>query len=239
MFEIIPCVDIQNGKAVRLYEGDPERETIYFDSPVEAAQHWESLGARRLHLVDLDAALGKGNNRSTIQEIAQAVDAKLEVGGGVRSLEAALGWLEHVDRVVLGTLAINAPEVIDALLQEVSPERVVVSIDARNGRVAVKGWAETSNVAATTLAERVVAQGVTQVIYTDVTRDGTLRGVDAEPVMRMRDAFPHTLLAGGGVASDEDLALYERLGLNGAIVGRALYEGKITYPPEPRLGTRT
>ena len=230
-FEIIPCVDIQNGKAVRLFEGDPERETVYFESPIEAAQHWAGLGAARLHLVDLDAALGKGDNREVIREIARTVNAKLELGGGIRSLDTALEWLKHIERVVLGTLAVNAPEVVDALLQEVSPERVVVSIDARGGHVALKGWAETSDVAATTLAERVAAQGVTQVIYTDVSRDGTLRGVDAEPVKRMRDAFPHTLIAGGGVADDEDLALYENLGLNGAIVGRALYEGKITYPP--------
>ena len=230
-FEIIPCVDIQNGRAVRLLEGDPERETVYFDSPVEAARHWANLGAERLHLVDLDAALGSGDNRDTIEEVARTVNAKLELGGGIRSLDTALEWLEHVDRIVLGTLAVSAPEVVDALLKKVSPERVVVSIDARGGRVAVKGWAETSEMAATALAERVAAQGITQVIYTDVTRDGTLRGVDAEPVMRLRDAFPHTLIAGGGVASDADLALYERLGLNGAIVGRALYEGKITYPP--------
>ena len=235
-FEIIPCVDIQNGRAVRLLEGDPERETVYFDSPVEAARHWAILGAERLHLVDLDAALGSGDNRDTIEEIARTVNAKLELGGGIRSLDTALEWLEHIDRVVLGTLAVNAPEIVDALLKEVSPERVVVSIDARNGRVAVKGWAETSNVAATTLAERVAAQGITQVIYTDVTRDGTLRGVDAEPVKQMRDAFPHTLIAGGGVAGNEDLALYKRLGLNGAIVGRALYEGKITYPLKPLSG---
>ena len=230
-FEIIPCVDIQNGKAVRLYEGDPERETVYFDSPVDAARHWADLGAGRLHLVDLDAALGSGDNREVVREIARRVNAKLELGGGIRSLDTALEWLEHVDRVVLGTLAVSAPEVVDVLLQKVSPEHVVVSIDARGDHVAVKGWAETSEMAATALAERVAAQGITQIIYTDVTRDGTLRGVDAEPVMRLRDAFPHTLIAGGGVASDADLALYERLGLNGAIVGRALYEGKITYPP--------
>ena len=196
-FEIIPCVDIQNGRAVRLFEGDPERETVYFDSPVEAARHWANLGAERLHLVDLDAALGSGDNRDTIEEVARTVNAKLELGGGIRSLDTALEWLEHVDRIVLGTLAVSAPEVVDALLKKVSPEHVVVSIDARGGRVAVKGWAETSEMAATALAERCAAQGITHVIYTDVTRDGTLRGVDAEPVMRVRDAFPHTLIAGG------------------------------------------
>ena len=227
---VIPCVDIQKGKAVRLFEGDPERETVYFESPLEAAQHWVSLGASWLHLVDLDAALGTGNNREVIREIAQTVDAKIEVGGGIRSLDAALGWLEHVDRVVLGTLAVSHPEVLDALLDQVGPERVVVSVDAKDGLVAVKGWAEVSSAKATDLAERVEAQGVTHVIYTDITRDGTLKGVNAEPVKEMRAAFPHTLVGGGGVATDADLDLYEQLGLEGAIVGRALYEGTISYP---------
>ena len=232
MFEVIPCVDIQRGKAVRLFEGDPEKETVYFESPLAAARHWVSLGARWLHLVDLDAALGTGDNREVIREIAATVDAKVEVGGGIRSQEAVLGWLEHVDRVVLGTLAVSKPEVLDALLEKVSPEQLVVSIDAKNGLVAVKGWAEVSEVQATDLAKRVEAQGVTQVIYTDITRDGTLKGVNPEPVKAMRAAFPHTLVGGGGVATNADLDLYEELGLEGAIVGRALYEGMVSYPRE-------
>ena len=230
MFEVIPCVDIQKGRAVRLFEGDPKRETVYFERPLEAARHWASLGAARLHLVDLDAALGTGNNHDTIREIASSINAKIEVGGGVRSLETALAWLEIIDRVVLGTVAVTQPEVVDTLIQKVGADKVVVSIDAKDGLVAVKGWQEASALSALDLAQRSLDQGVTQVIYTDISRDGTLRGVDPDPVAKMRDAFPHTLIAGGGVARDEDLDLYERLGLEGAIVGRALYEGTITYP---------
>ncbi len=230
MFELIPCVDIQKGRAVRLFEGDPERETVYFDRPLEAAQHWAGLGAAWLHLVDLDAATGRGTNREVIAEIAREVSCKIEVGGGVRDVETAQAWLGLVDRVVIGTAAVTQPEMLDALLDEFGSERVVVSIDAKDGRVAVRGWGETSGVGALELAQRVAAQGVTQVIYTDISRDGTLRGVDPEPVKEMREAFPHTLLAGGGVAADEDLEIYERLGLEGAIVGRALYEGTIRYP---------
>ena len=230
MFELIPCVDIQKGRAVRLFEGDPERETVYFDRPLEAARHWAGLGAAWLHLVDLDAATGRGNNREVIAEIARGVSCKVEVGGGVRDMETARAWLELIDRVVIGTAAVTQPEMVDALLDEFGPARVVVSIDAKDERVAVRGWGETSGVGALELAQRVAAQGVTQVIYTDISRDGTLRGVDPEPVREMRKAFPHTLLAGGGVAADEDLEIYERLGLDGAIVGRALYEGTIRYP---------
>ena len=215
---------------MRLFEGDPERETVYFEKPLEAAQHWAGLGATWLHLVDLDAATGRGNNHEVIAEITRKVACKVEVGGGVRDVETARAWLNLVDRVVIGTAAVTQPEMLDALLDEFGPSRIVVSVDAKDGRVAVRGWEETSGVGALELAKRVKSQGVTQVIYTDISRDGTLRGVDPEPVRAMRKAFPHTLLAGGGVAADADLEVYERLGLEGAIVGRALYEGTIRYP---------
>lgn len=230
MFLVIPAVDIQQGRAVRLFEGDPERETVYFSDPVEAAIKWDRLGAQWLHVVDLDASLGRGDNTELVSRLAQDVKAKVELGGGVRSAAAARKWLQVVDKVVLGTAAVSQPEVVDALLAEFGPERLCVSIDARAGRVAVRGWAETTAVDALDLARRVAEQGVTQVIYTDVTRDGTMLGVDEEPVARMREAFGGHLLAGGGVATDADLDTYERLGLEGAIVGRALYEGRITYP---------
>jgi phosphoribosylformimino-5-aminoimidazole carboxamide ribotide isomerase len=230
VFEIIPAVDIQKGRAVRLYEGDPERETVYFDDPLAAAVHWAQLGASWLHLVDLDAALGRGGNAATIRRIAQSVGAATELGGGIRSLETALEWLETVDRVILGTAAQREPELVRELLARAGPERVAVSIDARNGRVAVKGWAETTETGADELARRMAELGLRHLIYTDVARDGTLLGVDPEPVRAMREAFPHTLVAGGGVASDADLRLYQELGLDGAIVGRALYEGTVAYP---------
>ena len=235
MFEIIPCVDIQKGRAVRLFEGNPEKETVYFEKPLDAAKHWASLGAKWLHLVDLDAALGTGNNHLLIADIASELETSLEVGGGIRSLGAAHKWLEVLERIVLGTVAISQPEMIDALIADYGADRIVVSIDAKDGLVAVKGWAEISQIQATELAKRVENQGITHVIYTDITRDGTLKGVNPEPVKAMRAAFPHHLIAGGGVATDSDLELYQTLGLQGAIVGRALYEGTITYPPKKPL----
>ena len=167
------------------------------------------------------------------REIAAVVDAvsvPVQVGGGVRSRGAADAWLAVVARVVLGTVAVTDPGLVAELLGAYGPERVVVTVDARDGRVAVRGWAETSEVDALALARRMADLGVRQLIYTDVSRDGTLRGIDPEPVARMRDAFAHRLVAGGGVATDADLDLYERLGLDGAIVGRALYEGTVRYP---------
>jgi len=135
-----------------------------------------------------------------------------------------------VRRVVLGTVAVTEPALVRALIERHGPDRVVVSVDARGGLVAVRGWRETSAIEATSLARRMAELGVRQLIYTDVSRDGTLEGVDREPVARMRDAFAHRLVAGGGVATDADLDLYAALGLDGAIVGRALYEGTVRYP---------
>jgi phosphoribosylformimino-5-aminoimidazole carboxamide ribotide isomerase len=235
-FDVIPCVDVQGGVAVRLTAGDPDRSTTYYPDPAAAARHWLGLGARELHLVDLDAALSRGDNRAAIAEAASEaarVGARVEVGGGVRSFEAAQAWLAHVDRVVLGTAAVNDPDLVVRLLAAFGPDRIVVSVDARDGFVAVRGWRETSAVAATELAVRMADLGVRQLIYTDVARDGTLQGVERGGVERMRAAFPHRLLAGGGVARDADLDLYEALGLDGAIVGRALYEGTIRYPRTP------
>jgi len=230
MFEVIPAVDIQRGRAVRLVEGRAEDETVYFDDPLEAARTWAEAGASWLHLVDLDAAFGHGDNREVIDRLARALPCRLEVGGGVRDLGTAERLLETVERVIIGTAAITQPELLDALLARFEPHRIAVSIDARDGLVAVRGWTETSAIAARELARRVTEQGVTHIIYTDIARDGTLLGVDPEPVSLMRAACPNTLVAGGGVASDVDLELYESLGLDGAVVGKALYEGRITYP---------
>lgn len=230
MFEVIPCIDIQRGRAVRLLEGRAEDETVYFEDPLEAAHKWAEGGATWLHLVDLDAAFGHGDNREVIDRLAGNLDCRLEVGGGVRDLASAEALLDSVERIIIGTAAITEPEFLDILLARYEPHRIAVSIDARDGLVAVRGWTETSTLSARELARRVSEQGVTHIIYTDIARDGTLLGVDPEPVSLMRSACPHTLVAGGGVASDADLELYESLGLNGAIVGKALYEGRITYP---------
>ena len=230
MVNVIPCVDIQRGRAVRLYKGDPAKETVYFDSPLTAAQHWVSLGATQVHLVDLDAATGAGSNAALILEIARVLGVPVEVGGGVRSLEAARVLLKSgVGRVVIGTVAVTQPDILDAMLLEFGAERVVVSVDAKDGLVAVKGWLETSAVSAVDLAAKVWDAGVRTLIYTDITRDGTLEGLDAALLTAMRGAWRGELIAGGGVRDAEDLKLLESLGVEGAIVGRALYEGTLEY----------
>ena len=235
-FTIYPAVDVQGGRAVRLTEGDPTRETVYFDDPCDAAAHWVRLGARDLHVVDLDAALSRGDNRDAIRALTRRVAAeasepvRVEVGGGVRDVETARAWLSLVHRVVLGTAAVTDPELVAQLLSEFGADRVAVSVDARDGKVAVRGWTDVTELDAVTLAQRMAEAGVRHLIFTDVGRDGTMQGVDPAPVRALREAFPHVLVAGGGVASDADLDVYASLGLDGAIVGRALYEGTVRYP---------
>ncbi len=232
---IVPCVDIQQGRAVRLFEGDPERETVYFDSPLQAAQHWVSLGAGLLHLVDLDAATGRGHNSGVIAEIVETLDVPVEVGGGVRDRKRAEALLQlGVARVVLGTAAIQQPELVSELLAAHGPERVVVSVDARSAggqlEVATHGWAQGSGVMVAQLTADLAARGLETLIFTDVSRDGTLRGLDAELMAEVRRLWINTLIVGGGVRDLGDVALLSALNLQGAIVGRAIYEGTLPYP---------
>ena len=225
---VIPAVDIQGGRSVRLYEGDPRRETVYYENPVEAALHWQKQGARMLHLVDLDAATGRWENRAVLREVAGAIAIPFEVGGGVRSVEAAREILTlGASRVVVGTVAVKAPQVLERMLGEFGPERVVVSLDARGLQVVISGWTEGTALEVQNLSLRMWEMGVRTLIYTDVRRDGTLAGLDLEVVREVRAAWPGFLIAGGGIASEADIAGLENLGVEGAIVGKALYEGRI------------
>ena len=233
---IIPCVDIQSGRAVRLYEGDPDRETVYFDSPLDAARHWVSLGAGLVHLVDLDAATGRGENRRMIELIAQELGVPVEVGGGVRSREAAKALFKSgVQRVVIGTAAIKTPELVQELLAEHGPERVIVSLDARlidegGLEVATHGWAQGSGLNVAEVTPGLAEAGLETLIFTDVTRDGTLKGLNRELMRQVRGLWLNTLIVGGGVAKTDDVRLLAEERIEGAIVGRALYEGTLTYP---------
>ncbi|UBV42162.1 1-(5-phosphoribosyl)-5-[(5-phosphoribosylamino)methylideneamino]imidazole-4-carboxamide isomerase [Deinococcus taeanensis] len=228
---IIPCVDIQSGRAVRLFEGDPDRETVYFDSPLDAARHWVNLGAGLVHLVDLDAATGRGENRAVIRAITADLGVPVEVGGGIRSREAAEDLLQlGVERVVIGTAAVQQPELVRDLIAAHGPERVVVSLDARGLEVATHGWAQGSGVMVADLTPALAGAGLETLIFTDVTRDGTLRGLDRDLMRQVRQLWTNTLIVGGGVANVEDVQLLREERIEGAIVGRAIYEGTLPYP---------
>lgn len=226
--ELFPAVDVQGGQVVRLRQGDAHQATAYAADPLAVAQAFVRDGARWVHFVDLDRAFGRGDNRDLARRFLAAAPTKVQVGGGLRSAEAIeemLAW--GAARVVIGTKAATDPALVDTLLARHGPERLAVGIDARDGRVAVRGWTETFDLTAMDLARRVHGQGARTVIYTDVARDGMLTGPDVAGAQAMA-AVGLDVIASGGVATLEDLGAVRAAGLAGAIVGRALYEGRFT-----------
>jgi phosphoribosylformimino-5-aminoimidazole carboxamide ribotide isomerase len=225
---ILPAVDIKDGRCVRLYQGDYSKATTYGDDPVEVALRWQGAGASWLHVVDLDGALrGAPVNVELIKRIREATTLHIEVGGGMRSFEHIERILDlGVDRVILGTVAIRKPDLLQEALNRWD-ERIVVGIDARDGWVAVAGWMETSRVQAADLAIKLCAAGVKRFVYTDISRDGALNGPNFLSLAEMCLATTSAMIASGGVRSIADLHALEALGVEGAIVGKALYTGDI------------
>ncbi|MGF1540154.1 MAG: 1-(5-phosphoribosyl)-5-[(5-phosphoribosylamino)methylideneamino]imidazole-4-carboxamide isomerase [Pleurocapsa sp.] len=229
--EVIPAIDLLNGKCVRLYQGDYDRVKTFNENPVEVARNWAEQGATRVHVVDLDGAKqGKSVNLAAIEAIVRAIDIPVQVGGGLRDRAAVAQLLGlGVQRIILGTIAVEKPELVTELCQEF-PQQVVIGIDARNGKVATRGWLETSEVAATELAQRMAQQGAAAIIYTDIHRDGTLAGPNIEALKELTKAINIPVIASGGVSSLTDLLsllALEPLGVTGAIVGRAIYTGEV------------
>jgi phosphoribosylformimino-5-aminoimidazole carboxamide ribotide isomerase len=229
---LYPAVDIRGGKAVRLLRGDYDQETVYDADPVDAARRWTDDGARFLHVVDLDGAReGKPVNLDHVRRIRDAVEVPIQLGGGLRdpdSVEEALA--AGAARVVLGTSAVAAPELVAALVAE-HGDRIVVSVDAREGRVAVSGWERATEGSAEELIEDLGGRGVTRFVYTPVDVDGTLEGPSLDALRRAADAATGELIYSGGVGTLDDLraiAALEISNLAGVIVGRALYEGRFT-----------
>jgi phosphoribosylformimino-5-aminoimidazole carboxamide ribotide isomerase len=213
-----------------LRQGAADDATAYGDNPVAVAQGFARDGARWVHFVDLDRAFGRGDNRGLARDFLAAVRVPVQVGGGLRSAEAIaemLAW--GATRVVIGTKAATDPALVAQLLARHGPERLAVGIDAKNGQVAVRGWTELFDLTALQLAERVRVQGARTVIYTDVARDGMLTGPDVAGA-RALAALGLDVIASGGVASLDDLRAVRAAGLAGAIIGRALYEGRFTLP---------
>ncbi|MEO0926807.1 MAG: 1-(5-phosphoribosyl)-5-[(5-phosphoribosylamino)methylideneamino]imidazole-4-carboxamide isomerase [Cyanobacteria bacterium J06643_13] len=230
--EVIPAIDLLDGKCVRLYQGDYDQASVFSDNPVEIARQWAAEGATRMHVVDLDGAKeGKSVNLSVIEAIARAIEIPVQVGGGLRDRQGVTRLLETgVQRAILGTVAVEKPELVTELCQEF-PDQIVVGIDARDGMVATRGWLETSEVAATDLAQRMANQGAAAIIYTDIHRDGTLSGPNVEALRELAEAIKIPVIASGGVSSLTDLLSLlslESVGVNGVIVGRAIYTGDVS-----------
>ena len=226
--ELYPAVDVQGGRVVRLRQGAADQATVFGDDPVAVAAGFARDGARWVHFVDLDRAFGRGDNRELARRFLAAASVAVQVGGGLRSEDAIdemLAW--GATRVVIGTKAATDPALVDRLLALHGAERLAVGIDAKNGQVAVRGWTEVFDLTAMQLADRVKRQGARTVIYTDVARDGMLAGPDVAGA-RAIAALGLDVIASGGVASLDDLRQIRDGGLAGAIVGRALYEGRFT-----------
>ncbi|NOK70972.1 MAG: Phosphoribosylformimino-5-aminoimidazole carboxamide ribonucleotide (ProFAR) isomerase [Chloroflexi bacterium AL-N10] len=228
---VIPAIDLLDGKCVRLYQGDYQQSQIFNDNPVEVAQQWVAQGATRLHLVDLDGAKqGKPSNLRAIEAIVKAVAIEIQVGGGLRTYESVEKILNlGVKRAILGTVAVEQPELVQKLCQDF-PEQIFVGIDARNGKVATRGWLETSTVEATDLAQKMAELGAAAIIYTDIHRDGTLTGPNLEALRELANCIDIPVIASGGVSKLTDLLsllALEPLGVNAVIVGRAIYTGDV------------
>lgn len=228
---IYPAIDIRGGKCVRLLKGDFEKETTFSDTPEEMAKKWEAMGAEYLHLVDLDGALaGMSKNLDTVKKILMAVDIPCELGGGIRSMENIKEVLDTgVERVILGSVAVKNPALVKEACAKYG-ERIVVGIDAKDGMVAVDGWGVSSDVKVTELAKKMKAVGVKTIIYTDISRDGTLEGVNVEATARLAKESGVKIVASGGVRSKADIRAllpHEREGIEGVIVGKSIYMGTL------------
>jgi phosphoribosylformimino-5-aminoimidazole carboxamide ribotide isomerase len=228
---IVPAIDIREGKCVRLVRGDPKKETVYSDDPAEIAKRWADQGAERIHVVDLDAAMGKGSNLEALKRIKSAVNVMIQFGGGLRTLEAVWKVVGMgVDRVVLGTALIKDPSWIKEAMEELGG-RVVAGVDAKDGEVMVDGWQAGSGRKVEDVLKMVEELGVREVIYTDIKRDGMLEGPNVDGLRRVLRATKMGVYASGGISSLTDIQALRKLeseGIKGCIVGKALYDRRFT-----------
>ena len=226
--EIIPAIDLRQGKCVRLYQGDYSQETIYSDDPVEVALEWQSMGAPRLHIVDLDgAAKGEVCNLDIIAEIADTMLIPTQLGGGIRDLATIKQLLKAgIERIILGTSAVEDPQLVQEACRSFR-ESIIVGVDAHEGDIATHGWCEKTGLKATEFIQSMIDLGVRRFIYTDISRDGTLTEPDFSAIFELVDTFRLPIIAAGGISSLNHIKMLNRLGVEGAIIGKALYTGDI------------
>lgn len=226
---IIPAIDIKEGKCVRLTQGRMDEVTVYYDDPAEVAGKWAGLGAELIHLVDLDGAVdGEPTNLDVVRRIIGAVDVPVQIGGGIRDERTARAYLENdgVKRIIIGTAAYEDPDLLRSLCKA-HPGRVAVGIDAKDGKVAIKGWVEVTDERATDLAKKLEDAGVSAIIYTDISRDGMLTGPNIEATRQMAESVHVPVVASGGISSVKDIENYRGVPIEGIIIGKALYSGAV------------
>ncbi|MCB5956145.1 1-(5-phosphoribosyl)-5-[(5-phosphoribosylamino)methylideneamino]imidazole-4-carboxamide isomerase [Enterococcus sp. CWB-B31] len=227
---VLPAIDIREGEAVRLVKGDFARKTVVNEDPLAQAREFNQSGLQNLHIVDLDGALaGETTNAPLIRQIKSETGLTIEVGGGIRSMEQIKEYIDSgVDRVIIGSAALKNPKLVKEAVKKYQ-EKIAVGIDAKNGKVAVSGWLEVSETDYLTMAKEMAEIGVQTIIYTDISKDGTLTGPSFEQYQQLQETVPTVnIIASGGVSSKEDLVKLSEIGVYGAIVGKAFYEGKVT-----------
>lgn len=238
-FLVIPALDLKDGKCVRLVQGDPKRKSIEIDNPLEIAKHFEALGAPRLHLVDLDGAIqGVRKNEALVKKIIQELSIPVQLGGGMRSVEDARYFLDFgAERIILGTLAIENTNAVASLSEKYGKERVTIALDCRGGYVAIKGWQERTKIKATEIVKKFEAHA-SEVLFTSVDVEGMLRGIDENGIREMVKATSLGVIVSGGISSLSDVETVKKLGARGAVIGSAIYKGKIDLSAALALAVR-
>lgn len=235
--KLYPAIDLKDGKCVRLLQGDYNEVTVYGENPREMAKKWERLGGDFLHIVDLDGAkAGKEINGEAIRQIVEAINIPIELGGGIRSIEdISLQLSRGVHRVILGSAAIKNRALVKEALDTFGPDKIVVGVDAKGGMVAVEGWLEVTDTSALTFCQELEKMGVQTVIYTDIAKDGMMQGPNIEETEKLVKETHLDIVASGGVSSIEDLKALEKIGVYGAIIGKAIYTGAIDLEEAAKL----
>ena len=233
--KVIPSIDLMNGQVVRLYKGNPEHKTVYSNDPISIAKKWENAGADMIHLVDLDATLGLGSNFELIKKIVSCVSIPVEIGGGLRSESLILDALDIVNRVVIGTFAFKEPELLQKLLTKLGPEKIVISVDHKDGLIVTHGWQTTTDISLIDSMNEFLHVGFTEFLLTNVNRDGTLQGPDLEFLKQACDLEKANVIASGGISNIHDISKVKENNAWGVILGKALYENKITIEEAKKI----
>ena len=226
--KVIPAIDLMDGQVVRLYKGDPKQKTVYSANPIETAKNWEKNGADMLHIVDLDATLGLGSNLPIIKKIIENISIPIEVAGGLRDESIVMDTAQISERVVLGTLAFKDKETLKKLLKNLGSEKIVISVDHKDGDIVIHGWQDSTGIALIDAIKEFLAMGFSEFLLTNVNRDGTLEGPDLEFLEQACNLKNTNVIASGGISNVKDVQDVKEKNSFGVILGKALYENKIS-----------
>ncbi len=233
--KIIPAIDLMDGQVVRLYKGDPKRKTVYSDNPVEIAKKWEADGADMLHIVDLDATLGIGSNLSIVKKILEEISIPVEVAGGLRDESLILDVIKISSRIVIGTLAFEDKELVKKLLLSLGPEKIVISVDHKDGETVIHGWQDSAGIKPIDAIKEFLDMGFTEFLLTNISRDGTLEGPDLEFLAQACQLENTNVIASGGISNVDDVKDVKEKNAFGVILGKALYENKISIEEAKKI----